>query len=296
MTINGISRMTELDMMQGIYAAAYSRATATDYSSASSTSCTEQLQISTVGNFMNAVSQMSSSDQSSIKSFMDDLVSSVQDGSFDASTIASSAPSALSSYAEENGIDLTQLVQDLADGAGHGGPGVYGPPPPPPPVMPESTGDADATGVTNLDLSSLENLSSSDKSELKTFLTELAASVEDGTFDASTMASEAPDSLTSLAEENGIDLTQLVQDLADGIENGKNAPPPPPPPPPLMPVDASSTSGTSSSSNLNISSLESLSSTDRSRLEAFFAELIKELGIETTSETGSDSTSSVASA
>jgi hypothetical protein len=33
------------------------------------------------------------------------------------------------------------------------------------------------------------------------------------------MASEAPDSLASLAEENGIDLTRLLQNLADGIES-----------------------------------------------------------------------------
>jgi hypothetical protein len=293
MTINGISRMTELDMMRSIYAAAYSPSTNTNCSSTSSVSGAEQLQISSAGNFMNAVSQMSSSDQASIKSFMDDLVSSVKDGTFDASTVASSAPSALSSYAEASGIDLTQLVQDLANGAGHGGPGVYGPPPP------LTTGDmsmassvsdaASASGASSLDLSSLENLSSSDKTDLQSFLKELTTSIKDGTFDASSMASSAPDALKSLAEENGIDLAQLTQDLADGIEKGKNGPPPPPP----MMADMFNTSGTSSASSSDTSSLESLSSNDKAALESLLTTLVQEMGNTSTSASDTSSTSSL---
>jgi len=245
--------------MRSIYAAAYSPSTTTNNSSVSGTSSTENLEISAVGNLMNAISQMSSSDQSSVQSFMEELTSSVQNGTFDASTMAASAPSALTSYAEENGIDLTQMVQTLADGP-QNDPGVYGAPPPPPPMMGSTSGMSD---TSSLDLSSLENLSSTDKSSLESFLTELTDAVNNGTFDAATMASSAPDALTTLAEANGIDLTQLIQDMADEIENNTSASStstassttavsfPPPPPPPMM----SGANGSGSSSSDDLSSI-----------------------------------------
>jgi hypothetical protein len=205
--------------MRSIYAAAYSPSIKTEYDSSQNAGGTDRLEISEVGNLMNVISQMNSSDQSSIQSFMKDLTASVKAGTFDASTAASKAPDSLVSYAEENGIDLTQLVQDLADGSVNNS-GVYGPPPP---MMPDMSKLPELSGTFSLDLSSLDGLSSSDKSELESFLTDLTASVKDGTFDASTTASEAPDTLVSLAEENGIDLTTLLQDLADGIESEYNA-------------------------------------------------------------------------
>jgi len=70
---------------------------------------------------MNAVSQMSEDDQSSIKSFLDDLKTAVEDGTSDADTAAEEAPDALKNYAEEKGIDITDLVQDLADEAENSG-------------------------------------------------------------------------------------------------------------------------------------------------------------------------------
>jgi len=215
MTISGVNNLSDLELMRSIYAAAYSPSIKEDYKSSQNADGTDQLEISEVGNLMNAISQMNSHDQTNVQSFIKDLTTSVKDGTFDASTAASEAPDALVSYAEENGIDLTQLVQDLADGSANNS-GVYGPPPPP--MMPDRPGMFELPGTSGLDLSSLEGLSSSDKSELESFLSDLTASAEDGTFDATSMASDAPDALISLAEENGIDLTALLQDLADGIE------------------------------------------------------------------------------
>jgi hypothetical protein len=331
MTINGISSSTELGIMRSIYAAAYAPSVQGNSIGSQSGGTTDNLQISAVGNLMNAVSQMSSTDQASMKSFMDDLVSSVQNGTFDASTTASSAPSALTSYAKENGIDLTTLVQDLADGAGNNGHGIYGPPPPSPPIMADMTDASGATSASSLDLSSLENLSDSDKAKLQSFLKDLQSSVKDGTFDATTMAANAPDSLTSVAKANGIDLTQMLQDMATGVENKgahhhhHHS----------MTADTSSTTGTtsadlsslenmsssdkstlesllttlvqkigsssdtsdlSSSSMLDLSSLQSLSSNDKTTLESFFSSLVNSLTNETESETGSDKTLSAASA
>jgi hypothetical protein len=264
MTINAIKSTNELEIMRSIYAAAYAPPTQGNSNSQNGAS-TENLEISAVGNLMNAISQMSSTDQSSIKSFMDDLTSSVQNGTFDASTMADSAPSALTSYAEENGIDLTQLVQTLADGP-QNNPGVYGPPPPPPPMMSSASSASGTSSTSSLDLSSLENLSSDDKTSLESFLTDLTESVNNGTFDASTMAASAPDSLTNLAEANGVDLTQLIQDMADQIQNNGKASAPPPPPPMM-----------SGMNGLDFSSLENLSSTDQSSLESFITDLTDEV-------------------
>jgi hypothetical protein len=330
MTINGINSSTELEIMRSIYAAAYAPPAQGNSIGSQSGSGTDNLQISPVGNLMSAISQMSSTDQSSMKSFMDDLVSSVQNGTFDASTMASSAPSALTSYAKENGIDLTTLVQDLADGAGNNGPGIYGPPPPPPPMTANMTDASGTTSASSLDLSSLENLSDSDKAKLQSFLKDLQSSVEDGTFDASTMAANAPDSLSSFANANGIDLTQMLQDMEKGIENKgahhhHHS----------MTADTADTTGTtsgdlsslesmsssdkstlesllttlvqkigstsdtsdsSSTSTLDLSSLQTLSSDDKTILESFFSSLLNSLTNESGSETGSDKTLSTASA
>lgn len=180
----------------------------------------EDLEISEIGSLMNAVSQMSGDDRDDIKSFMDDLRSSVKEGSFNAEDMAVSAPEALTSYAEENDIDLTSLIQDLADVMENAG-GVYGPPPPPPPPM--------MPGMSGLDTSSLEDLSEDEISEIQSFMEGLTASVEDGTFDAGAMADEAPEALKTLAEENGMELTEMLEYMAGEIEDSAGAPPSPPP-------------------------------------------------------------------
>jgi len=157
---------------------------------------------------MSAMSQMSADDQSSIKSFMDEIKTSTEDGSFDASALAEEAPEALQAYAEENGLDLTELVQDLSTASQ--GPGVYGPPPPPP---------MEETEESSLDLSSLEDLTDEEQTELQAFMEEMKSSIEDGTFDAATLAESAPDVLETVAEENGMSMTELIQELADEAEN-----------------------------------------------------------------------------
>jgi len=235
-----INEVRSPDLLSSIYAAAYAPATASSVSLTTGSTSTEQLDISSIGKMMNAITQMSSTDKSSLESFMEDLTTSVESGTFDASTMAASAPDALTTLAEDGGMDLTQLIQDMADQIQNKGNATYMPPPPPPSTD-SSTG--------GLDLSSLENLSSTDKTSLESFLTDLRASVEDGTFDASTMASSAPDALTSFAKDNGLDLTQLIQDIANGTENNSDISTasttstassttatsfPPPPPPPMM--------------------------------------------------------------
>jgi len=207
----------QLPLLSSILSAAYS----TDAQDTSVTSQfdSDKTQISSIGALMNAVSQMSEDDQSSIKSFMDDLKSSVVDGTFDAETAEEETPDALKSYAEENGIDLTDLVQNLADGAKN--PGVYGPPPRPPNEV-DGTDTSGATSTSTLDLSALDDMTDDEKTEVQSFMETLKSSLEDGTFDADTLASNAPDALKSLAEENGMSVSDLIQTLADEAENAPN--------------------------------------------------------------------------
>jgi predicted DNA-binding ribbon-helix-helix protein len=215
-----ISSINSSNLLNSVLSAAYSNSR--DITSSSQSSGADSTSISSIGALMKAISQMSDDEQSSIKSFIDGLKSSVENGTFDAETAAEEAPDALKSYAEENGIDLTALVQNLADGTESSG--VYGPPPPPPP---DNNAGITETSGSSLDLSSIENLSDDEKSEVQSFMETLKSSLEDGTFNADTLAASAPDALQKLAEENGMSVSDLIQELADEAEK---APPPPQPP------------------------------------------------------------------
>lgn len=215
MSINEISSS---DLISGVLATAYSsvipQTNSIDYTAGSS----DDISISTAGMLRNAIEDMSESDQTEMESFRQTLTESVENGSFDAATLAEDAPEALVEFAEENGLELTDMLQEMADGI-EAANNTYAPPPPPPP----------SESSSGLDLSSLQELSDEEKSELKSFMEELRESIEDGTFDAETIAASAPDSLTTLAEENDMELTELVQQMSDEIEDA-----PPPPPPPMM--------------------------------------------------------------
>jgi hypothetical protein len=214
MSINSIN---SYDLLSSIYATAYAPPTqGIGQNSQSVSGSTEQIDISMPGKLMNAISQMSDKEKAKMETFRQELKDAVENGTFDAETMAASAPDALASFAEENGIELTQMLQNMADGLANNE-GVYGPPPPPPPMM---------SGMSGLDLSSLEDLNDDEKGGIRSFLEDLTSSVQDGTFDAETLAASAPDALANLAKENGIELTELIQNLADEIEKAGNAPPP----------------------------------------------------------------------
>lgn len=56
--------------------------------------------------------------------------------------------------------------------------------------------------------------SEADREEMRTFHEAILAAKESGEFDAEALAEQAPDSLKAFAEEQGIDLTDLVNDLS----------------------------------------------------------------------------------
>lgn len=56
--------------------------------------------------------------------------------------------------------------------------------------------------------------SETDREEMRTFHEAILSAKESGEFDAEALAEQAPDSLKAFAEEQGIDLTDLVNDLS----------------------------------------------------------------------------------
>ena len=211
MDINGVESAR---MSMGVYGAGFSPPSREGSDEFQYTPCMEQLDISQTGKMMNAISLMDEEEMAEMRSFHQKIMEAMEDGTFDASQMAAEAPDSLVAFAEENGVDLTQMIEDMASGMER----MKGAPPPPPPMMSEGGGG-----------SLLDDLTEEELAELEAFKEEIVESLMNGTFDASELAANAPDALTAFAEENDIDLTQMIEDMASGP--GRNGGPPPPPPP-----------------------------------------------------------------
>jgi hypothetical protein len=74
-------------------------------------------------------------------------------------------------------------------------------------------------------MSLISEMSEEDKAEMFAFHQEMHQAIESGTFDAAEMAEEAPEALKAFAEENGIDLEEMLTTMAE-----RGAPPGGPPP------------------------------------------------------------------
>ncbi|MBN1850579.1 MAG: hypothetical protein JW932_18565 [Deltaproteobacteria bacterium] len=204
--------INKIDLMQALYGT-YETAFQSSSSSVSdddfwtmSNNPSEKIDISMIGKFRNVVSQLSDDKKEEMRTFHEQMLAAIQNGTFDASEMAANAPDALKSFAEENGIDLETMLEEQASMMENQPIGM-GPPPP----MPFG-------GAGDL----VSQLSDDEKEEMHTFHEEMMEAVKDGTFDASEMAANAPDALKSFAEENGIDLETLLEEQV-------SAPPPPPP-------------------------------------------------------------------
>lgn len=168
----------------------------------------ENMDISGSGKIMNAISQMSEEEKSEIRAFHEEMMEAAKDGTFDASEMAANAPESLVELSEETGFDLEQMIENMASGPQ----GKRGAPPPPPPMM----GAQDESQLSEEEISKMEE-----------FRETVINSISDGTFDASELASETPESMLQFAEENGLDLEQMIEEMAQGPKG-------PPPPPPMM--------------------------------------------------------------
>lgn len=83
------------------------------------------LDISTAGKLGSMISEMSEDDKAEMDAFHQKMREAIESGAFDAAEMAEEAPEALKAFAEENGIDLEEMLTTMAERGG---------PPGPPPV------------------------------------------------------------------------------------------------------------------------------------------------------------------
>ena len=69
-------------------------------------------------------------------------------------------------------------------------------------------------------MSMLSSMSSEGLDQMRDFRGQVAESVKGGEFDAEALAEQVPDELKAFAEENGIDLTAMITQMGDRIEQG----------------------------------------------------------------------------
>jgi DNA-binding FadR family transcriptional regulator len=204
---------------------------------------TDRVDISTSGKFRNDISQWSEDEHAEMRAFHEEMMAAIENGTFDASEMATSAPETLKAFAEENGIDLETMLTDQASRADKGPMGMG-----PPPLM--SVGNFEDPN---------SQLSDDEKEELRAFYEEIIAAIKNGTFDASEMATSAPEALKNFAEETGNDLETMLMDQASRADKGPMGMGPPPPP---MSV------GNFEDSNSQLSDAE------KEELRAFYEEII----------------------
>ena len=89
---------------------------------------------------------------------------------------------------------------------------------PPPGLPPQGGAEGDTITIGNAGkmMNMVSSISEEDKSEMDAFLQEMKEAVESGTFDAAEMAGKAPEGLQAFAEENGIDLEEMLTAMAKG--------------------------------------------------------------------------------
>lgn len=210
MQVSNSSSVFDLSSIRSNYTSTASSDSSTSVSSASS----DEASVSNLGQLMSAFSSMSEEEKAEADSFRDSILSAVESGEYDAESLASNAPDSLVALAEENGIDLEELVDEIANMS------EQAPPPPP------------SGGMGGMDMSQ-SSLSFSDEEmqEAEDYRTSLIEAMDSGEFDAATLAESAPDAVVAMAEEAGMSvedfITQVAEDDQEGNEDG-NMPPPPP--------------------------------------------------------------------
>lgn len=94
------------------------------------------LSISPAGNMLSMIAGMSEEDKAEMQAFHQAMCDAVQAGTFDAAEMAQESPESLQTFAEENGIDLEEMLTRMSEGAPPpGGPPPGGPPPGGPPPI-----------------------------------------------------------------------------------------------------------------------------------------------------------------
>lgn len=85
----------------------------------------DNFDITPAGRMANFISGLSEDEKAEMQAFHEEVIQAVQSGNFDAAELAENAPDALKEFAEENDIDLEEM---LKQGPPPGGPGGMRPP------------------------------------------------------------------------------------------------------------------------------------------------------------------------
>lgn len=137
------------------------------------------LDISAIGQ---QLSQMSDSQKSALQDFLKKINDAASGGTLDASALSKQAPDFLQSLASSLGVNMTDLVNALASIQLH----ANRPPP-----------------ITRQDMQAFHD-----------FHQQVLAAVKNGSFNAQTMAQSAPDAVVAMAKQHGINVTDLVNWMA----------------------------------------------------------------------------------
>ena len=202
MQVNSSSSVFDLSSLTSQYSSTVSSSTSTTATESTST----DVSVSNIGQLLSAFSSMSEEEKTEADSFRDSIFEAIESGEYDAEELAASAPDSLVALADETGMDLEELVDEIASMAEQA-------PPPPPGGMPPSE--------------SALSLTEDELEEADAYRETLIEAMESGEFDAETLAESAPDAVVAMAEEAGMSVEEFITQVAEEDESG-NMPPPPP--------------------------------------------------------------------
>ena len=151
--------------------------------------------ISAMGQWM---SEISDDEKSELQTFLEQIRTDAASGSLDSEALAEQAPASLQALADEQGVDLTELITALANAPVPPQDKGMGPPPGPPPEELQSIMD---------------------------FHQQVQDAVAQGSFDADSLAESAPEEVATLAAQQGVDLTELINWMAENEPPAKPTPP-----------------------------------------------------------------------
>lgn len=184
----------------------------------------EKPEISTAGRMLSEMPQMDSETRTEMIEFGNAIKTAINSGTFDAAVLAEQAPEALKNIAEEQGFDLTAMLEQVEEKAAEQSSGEFqtsmeemggmqGPRP----------GHGPGHGGGKPEPSE----------EMDSYLDEILAAIDEEDTDIATLAENAPEEVQAMASEAGITVEEMVEEMASGIlENGDprekgNRPPPP---------------------------------------------------------------------
>jgi hypothetical protein len=173
------------------------------------------VQLSSLGTILSSVKDSGSAESSEVKSFFDQLITSINSGdSIDATALAESSPEWLKEAAEETGVDLTSALQEFIDNAPTDAgmrAGMGRPPQGPPPEMMD-------TQLGQL-LQSAEESGTTDEDGISSFLDTLKEAIDSGSVDTASLAENAPDWLKASADESGLNLEDVLNEFISNLQS-----------------------------------------------------------------------------